>query len=208
MTGIAANLPRQSDTHVWNGVTVEQRPSPNCRMRPTAEQKNVSALVLHADADASVDHSISWVDNDDSDVSYHIIIGRTGRAFLIVPLESVAWAVGVSEFPQATIVSKTDKKLDKAIVAKYGAGKTPGINTRSISMCFGNKNDGKEPYTDAQYSVGAKLAAYVIRKFPMITLARITTHAVTALPAGRKNDPLGFDLERFKNLVREELTKC
>lgn len=207
MNGLAYQLPSTlTNSHVWNGVVVEERLSPNFRARPNTEQKNVCALVLHADADSSIASSIGYVDDDATDVSYHVIVGRTGHAYLIVPLESVAWAVGVSEFPQATIVSKSDKKLDASIVEKYGAGKLPGINTRSISLCFGNKNDGKEPFTDAQYTAGAKLAAYIIRKFPMISLARITTHAATALPAGRKTDPRGFDLERFRNLVREELS--
>jgi N-acetyl-anhydromuramyl-L-alanine amidase AmpD len=172
----------------WNGVAVEHRLSPNARMRPTKEP--VSALVLHADASRSADTTLSWVDSPVSQVSYHLLIGRTGRAFLVVPVEQVAWACGVSEFPQATVVSKTG---------------VPGINTRSLSMCFSNANDGIEPYTDDQCATGAKLAAYLITRFPVISLARITTHAVVARPVGRKTDPKGFDLDRFKQRVRAEL---
>jgi N-acetylmuramoyl-L-alanine amidase len=175
-----------------NGVEVEERISPNSTMRPTKE--SVSVLVLHADDDTDEAESLSWVSSPASKVSYHFIVGRRGKAYLITHLDRVAYAVGVSEFPQATIVGKKSGK--------------PGINTRSISISFANRNDGIEPYTDEQYSIGAKLAAFIMRRFPMISIARITTHAIVARPVGRKTDPKAFDLDRFKNLVREELTKC
>jgi hypothetical protein len=91
-----------------NGVEVEERISPNSTMRPTKE--SVSVLVLHADDDTDEAESLSWVSSPASKVSYHFIVGRRGKAYLITHLDRVAWAVGESEFPQATIVGKKSGK--------------------------------------------------------------------------------------------------
>jgi N-acetyl-anhydromuramyl-L-alanine amidase AmpD len=200
-------------------IVYEERLSPNRRTRPAKVRESlpdpkrpgkritkdraieVNTLVLHADAAANISSSIAWMLDDESDVSYHVAIGRTGHVYLIVPFDNVAYACGVSEFPYATVYP--------AVANKAGEYR-PSINLTSISLCFGNKNvaDDGELYTDAQYEVGAKVAADIMRKFPRITLARITTHAAVAKPDGRKTDPIEFDLERFKGLVRMELTNA
>lgn len=201
------------------GFVYEERISPNRRTRPAKVKVSlpdpkrpgkriikdrvieVNTLVLHADAAARVSQSIAWMLDDESDVSYHVIIGRTGHVYLVVPFDNVAYACGVSEFAHATVYPAVPNKA-----GQY----RPSINLTSISLCFANKNveDDGELYTDAQYEVGAKVAADIMRKFPRITLARITTHAIVAKPDGRKTDPIEFDLERFKSLVRAELANA
>ena len=76
------------------------------------------------------------------------------------------------------------------------------VNDYSIGVCFGNKNDGREPYTDQQYETGAELVRVLMERYPSITRDRITTHAAIAVPVGRKTDPGPlFDLDRFLGML-------
>jgi N-acetyl-anhydromuramoyl-L-alanine amidase len=159
-----------------------QRASPNHNHRPSV----VDAIVLHATADSDTQQSVEWCCTpkpaNPNPVSYHAIIDRDGTVFSLVPTELRAWHAGVSTFNGRA-----------------------NCNDYTIGLSFANRNDGREPYTDQQYAVGAALIAQWMRKHSAITLDRITTHAIIARPLGRKTDPLKFDLQRFTALVIAEL---
>jgi N-acetyl-anhydromuramyl-L-alanine amidase AmpD len=143
--------------------------SPNQNTRPAP----VSCIVLHADASDNAQGSVSWILSPESKVSYHVLIDRDGTTYHFVPVEKRAWHAGVSTFQ----------------------GKS-NVNDFSIGLSFANKNDGHEPYTEAQLDVAAALCKEWMKRFPAITKDRITTHAIIA--PGRKTDPKGFDLAGFK----------
>lgn len=126
----------------------------------------VSCLVLHADAADEVRKSIAWIQNPASKVSYHAIVGRTGIIYGLVAPQNRAWHAGVSEF-----------------------GGVPNCNDYSVGLCFSNRCDGAEPYTDAALDAGAYYAASMMLIFPALTSQRITTHEEVARPRGRKHDP-------------------
>jgi N-acetylmuramoyl-L-alanine amidase len=152
----------------------QSRPSPNRNKRPDGVR--ITAIVLHADASDRVDTSLDWCRRPESKVSYHFLIGRTGNVFLLVHPEQRAWHCGVSEM---------DGVAD--------------VNDFSIGVCLSNKNDG-EAFPAAQVFEAATLCAALCKHYG-IPLDRITTHAETALPAGRKTDPKGFDMEKFKATI-------
>jgi AmpD protein len=156
-------------------VRVTSAASPNYNERPKGMV--VDTLVLHADASPKASASVAWIRRQDSKVSYHALVDRDGTVFMFVPLGKRAWHAGLSE---------------------YRGRKN--VNDFSLGLSFANKNDGVEPYTDAQYEIGALLASEWMKRFPAIGLDRITTHA--AISPGRKTDPLGFDVERFRSLIR------
>ena len=143
----------------------------------------VSCVVLHADASDSAAKSVSWIKSKESKVSYHVLVDRDGTVFRFVETQHRAWHCGASVFEGQS-----------------------NVNDFSIGLSFANRNDGVEPYTDLQYEVGAVVCSAWMKVYPAITLDRITTHALVATPAGRKNDPRGFDLARFKALVVAEQT--
>jgi len=64
-----------------------------------------------------------------------------------------------------------------------------------------NMNDGRDPYTDLQYSSVAEIIHH-LRELYTIPESRIVSHAQVALPAGHKSDPLGFDLQRLRILLQ------
>jgi AmpD protein len=162
------------------------RNSPNHTHRPAGVA--VDCIVLHATADSDTMESVEWCCTpkpaNPNPVSYHAIIDRNGTVYSLVATELRAWHAGVSSF----------------------AGRA-NCNDYSIGVSFGNRNDGKEPYTDEQYTVGAALCVAWMKKHPAITKERITTHAAIALPAGRKTDPLAFDLPRLLELIDQELAR-
>jgi N-acetyl-anhydromuramoyl-L-alanine amidase len=164
-------------------VVLLSRPSPNFNSRPVP----VDCIVLHADGDAKISSSIDYcrtpsgLANDHNPVSYHVLIGRLGDLYQLVQFDKRAWHAGASMFQGRT-----------------------NVNDFSIGLSFGNRQDGKEPFTEAQYQKGAELCRELMDRYPAITKDRITTHTVVALPPGRKCDPERcgpFDLSYFMGLI-------
>lgn len=161
------------------GVTDELSPNFNARPAGTI----IDAVTLHADASPKAEGSTSWIKARRSKVSYHSLVERDGDLVRYVRPEHRAWHAGASAL---------DGRVD--------------VNDFSLGLCFSNKNDGIEEYTELQYQVGAAEVASWMRRFPAITLDRIVTHAAVATPAGRKHDPgPRFDLAKFTRYVQATL---
>lgn len=141
----------------------------------------IDTIVVHADAGKKAAGTVSWIEDDESDVSYHSFVERDGDLHRLVEPERRAWHAGKSSFR-----GRSD------------------VNDFSLGLSFANRNDGVEEYTDLQYAIGAAEAATWMRRYPGITMDRITTHAEIA--PGRKTDPgPRFDMARFKELVQKHL---
>lgn len=172
-------------------VVLIQRPSPNHNDRPADE---ISAIVIHADAASKISQSIAWLCDPQSKVSYHVIIGRLGDCYQLVQFDKRAWHAGKSV-------------IDAPEYGHCGTGSCmmdnrQNVNDFSIGICFGNRQDGKEPYTEAEYQAGAELCRELMQRYPAITPERIVTHEHIALPHGRKADPGPlFDFLYFIGLV-------
>jgi N-acetyl-anhydromuramyl-L-alanine amidase AmpD len=152
-------------------------PSPNFNDRPKGT--TIDAIVLHADSSPKIKASLDWIRSPQSKVSYHFLIGRLGDVYQCVPTEKRAWHAGVSEFQGRR-----------------------NLNDFSIGVSFGNRQDGKEVFTEAQYLAGAELVRELMDEYPAITLERITTHS--AVSPGRKMDPdkAGpFHMDYFLSLI-------
>lgn len=153
----------------------QKRPSPN--HSPRTAGRAIDTIVLHADASGSVLSTLDWCARKDAQVSYHIVVGRTGLVYELVSPDRVAWHAGVSHYDGRDFV-----------------------NGFSVGVCLSNRNDGKEPYPDRQLDAGAEVCATLIRHY-QIPVERITTHAHVARPVGRKDDPKGLDVVLFRSRV-------
>lgn len=145
-------------------------PSPNHNDR---NGQKVQVIVLHADAAPTEKSCLSWVQSSESKVSYHTLIGRDGKVYTIVPYDRRAWHAGKAEW---------NGKKD--------------VNGIAVGLCFSNKNDGKEPLTDAQRVAMRTVIADVRRRYGQIA---VTTHA--RVSPGRKTDPEnvpGFNLADYE----------
>lgn len=143
---------------------------------PRMKDRPIRLIVLHADASPSEAGTLSWFQNPLSKVSYHVLVGRDGTAYRVVPDDRVAWHAGVSKHP--------------------ACANPKSVNTESLGLSFANRHDGHEPLTPAQRATAKRVIADWRAAWP--TIVAVTTHAAVA--PGRKTDPEGipnFDLADF-----------
>lgn len=173
-------------------------PSPNYGRRPVGMA--IDCVVLHATADRDTAQSVEWcrtpAPKNPRPVSYHSIVDRDATVYSLVDVLHRAWHAGFSVFDGR-----------------------PNCNDYSIGLSFANLDDGHEPYPEAQLAAGAVLVVGYMRRFPAITLERITTHAIIRAEWHRLNPghpdveqkydprPPAFDLVGFRVRVARELAK-
>lgn len=143
-------------------MNIIQKPSPNHSARPAGAK--IRCIILHADAGKTDQGTIDWLQNPESGVSYHLLVGRDGTVYQFVADARRAWHAGASSYE----------------------GK-PDCNNYSIGVSFANDQQG-EPFTDAQIDAGVTLCTVLCRKHGL-SAEDITTHAAVAVPEGRKRDP-------------------
>jgi N-acetylmuramoyl-L-alanine amidase len=149
------------------------RSSPNCDQRPP-DVKGIACIVIHATADDGDEEGAeSWLCNPSSQVSAHLHIRRDGRVVRLVGDDCRAWHAGESEWKGAS-----------------------HVNDFSLGWELANRNDGREPFTTAQYAALSRLGAHYLEQG--LPLNAFVGHAEIALPRGRKTDPDGFDWLGFK----------
>lgn len=140
-------------------------------------ENKIGLVIIHGDAGKSDEGTINWITTGPKPVSYHYLVGRTGKVHQFVDEEKKAWHAGISHWPTFTVAKS--------------------VNARSVGVAFAN--DGAEPYRDVQYEVGAELVAEICKRHG-ITLDRVIGHADVSAP--RKTDPWAhFNWGLFRKLL-------
>lgn len=132
----------------------------------------VSTIVMHATAGGTLAGALSALRQ--RELSYHYLIDRDGTVTKCVPYTREAYHAGESVGPKGA-----------------------HVNRYSIGISFVNRNDGKQPYTDAQYRAAVELIRELAGAVPSIEW--ITTHYDIA--PTRKTDPRGFDIRWLASQV-------
>lgn len=151
--------------------------SPNFDRRP--DPNDISAIVMHATANGSLERVVEWFNNPAAKVSAHYTVGKDGRIVQHVRDRDRAWHAGKSEW-----------------------NGRPSLNTWSIGIEMVNWNNGQDPYPEAQHQAVVQLCTYLCRTYG-ISPDLIVGHRDVS--PGRKTDPLGYDLERLRREVRAAL---
>ena len=152
--------------------------SPNFNWRPYGQA--ITCIVLHSTAQPDLQATINWFLTPESKVSAHFVVDKDGRVVQMVPVEARAWHAGVST-------------LDGVA----------GVNDYSIGIEMVNRNDGLDPYPEAQYQAVARIILEAQALYP-IPDSRVVSHASIALPPGRKTDPAGFDWNKLHETLQQE----
>ena len=147
--------------------------SPNVDERPAPV---ITAVVIHATVIPTLDGVVRRFLDPNTRVSAHYVIDKTGRIVQMAPIEKRAWHAGRSALDGER-----------------------HVNDFSVGIELVNRNDGIDPYPQAQLEAAAAVIRR-LRERHAIPDCRIVSHAEVALPAGRKNDPLGLDLDRLRGL--------
>jgi N-acetyl-anhydromuramyl-L-alanine amidase AmpD len=151
--------------------------SPNVDARPPGAC--VTCVVVHATEISSLIATIGCFRTSTTKVSAHFVVDRDGAVVQMVPVSMRAWHAGRS--------------------ALEGMAH---VNDFSVGIELVNRGDGKDPYPAAQVRAAAEIVR-VLRRHARIPAHRIVRHADVARPAGRKEDPLGFDMRGLRRLCRE-----
>lgn len=157
------------------GGAVPQRPptvhhpSPNYRRTPG---RVISCVVLHATATPGLASPLAWLCDPASKVSAHYLIDRDGTVYQLVHEEDVAWHAGVSSWQGRD-----------------------NVNAFSVGIELVNANTGFDPYSEPQQAACAQLVRAICAERG-IAPYDVVRHADVA--PGRKNDPLGLDMDEFR----------
>jgi N-acetylmuramoyl-L-alanine amidase len=149
-----------------------QHPSPNYRSTSVRE---ISCIVIHSTATDGLSSPLNWLCDPRSKVSAHFLIHKDGTIYQLVREDDVAYHAGVSEW----------------------AGRS-SVNEFSIGIELVNRNTGYDPYPKEQVFACAKLVKYLCETHS-IGIENIVSHEQVA--PGRKNDPLGFDWDAFREVL-------
>lgn len=153
--------------------------SPNFNRRRSSN--DITAIVIHATANTTLQGVISWFNNPNAQVSAHYTIGKDGRIVQHVRDSDRAWHAGRSVWK-----------------GRYS------VNDYGLGIELVNLNDGRDPYPEAQHQANVVLCTYLCQRYNIST-DDIMGHVDIALPPGRKSDPRGYDLERLRREVAARL---
>ena len=150
-------------------------PSLNCDDRP--EGTIVDSVVVHATVLDSMEDVIRHFTDASSKVSAHYTIDRDGTTVCHVSEAKRAWHAGTSRMKD---------------------GRTH-VNDFSIGIELVNRNDGVDSFPSIQIqSLRALLKSIMTRHH----IRYIVPHYECADPPGRKSDPVGYDEEWIRGLLR------
>jgi N-acetylmuramoyl-L-alanine amidase len=167
---------RAQEIHVTVMPGAEFVASPNCDDR--SGNAPVSCIVLHATVAPTTEGTERIFLDKARLVSAHFVVGKDGKVVQMVPLEKRAWHAGAS-------VLEGVKR----------------VNDYSVGIEIVNLNDGKDPYTEAQYQAVANIIRFIRTRYD-VPDARIVSHAQIALPPGRKSDPVNLDFDRVRQMAK------
>ncbi len=148
-------------------------PNFNNRRRPD----DITAIVIHATDNSSLQGVIDWFNNPNAKVSAHYSIGKDGQIVQHVQDIHRAWHAGRSVWKGRN-----------------------SCNDYTLGIELVNLNDGVDPYPVEQQQVLVQLVAYLAHKYDVST-DDLMGHLDIAIPPGRKSDPRAYDLDRLRRDV-------
>jgi N-acetylmuramoyl-L-alanine amidase len=167
-------------------------------------------IVLHYTAGRNVASSVQWLSNPKAKASAHLVIGRAGEVFQLIPFDRVAWHAGESKWGWRTGVNKFSIGIEldnPGWLLKNSAGfwrsPTTGVVYQPEDiMVAKHKSGGPERgwllYTPAQTLAAARICQHLVATFPSIT--EIAGH--DDVSPGRKIDPgPAWDMDSFRTDV-------
>lgn len=166
---------------------------------------NLDTLIIHYTAGGSAESSANHLSNPDVDASAHLVIGRNGEIFQIVPFNKIAWHAGKSQYggkirlnnysigielDNAGILTKTGNEYQSWFGKKY-------MQSEVMEAVHRNESQPKfwHIYTEKQLQVNESVTKLILSKYEGIV--NILGHE--EISPGRKQDPgPAFPLDKFR----------
>lgn len=184
-------------------VSITRRPSDNHGGKYAAGKADT--IVLHYTAGRSAESAVKTLTGDGTGVSAHLVVGRDGKVFQLVPFDTVAWHAGTSEYrgrvglnrysigiemDNAGILKRTaDNQFEAWFGGTYPASDAiEGIHRNEQVTRFWHR------YSEAQIEVVERICATLIATYGINTIVgheEIAPH--------RKSDPgPAFPLDKLR----------
>lgn len=195
-----------NENHFLEGDGVECLPCPK-------NQEKFSSLlpdtiVLHYTAGTNAESSARYLVKDSVKASAHIVIGRDGKVWQLVPFNTIAWHAGVSEYGNRKGYNKYSIGIELD-----NPGYLEKVGDEFLSVATGRKYQAKDviekthrneqssrywlTYTEAQISACREICETLIQKY---NISLVLGHEEIA--PGRKLDPgPAFPLDKFRELL-------
>lgn len=167
----------------------------------------LDTLIIHFTAGRSAISSARYLARPDIRASAHLVIGRAGEVYQLVPFDKVAWHAGTSQYGGRSGYNKYSIgiELDNAgPLVKTGNQYQAWFGTRypaSDVIHATHKNETRarywHTYTEQQLETLSLVSQLIVEKY---NLKDILGH--DDISPGRKQDPgPAFDLARFKRNI-------
>ncbi len=162
------------------------------------------SIVIHYTAGSSAASSAKYLSRDNVKASAHLVIGREGEIYQLVPFDTIAWHAGKSSYGSRTWLNKYSIgiELDNAgVLTKVGNEYQAWFGTKypAEEVLYATHRNETFPrywktYTDKQIESCRQVCRLLIDKFGITT---IVGHEEIA--PGRKQDPgPAFPLDKFR----------
>ena len=152
-------------------MSLEWRPSRNHAPRPAGMA--IDTIVLHATVLESIEEVCRHFEGANPGVASHYTIDRDGRIYQHVEESEAAFHAGASRMPDGR----------------------DAANQFSIGIELVNRNDGLDTYPSAQVDALMMLIGEIRSRHE---IRYLVGHNEIAIPAGRKSDPMGFDVNELR----------
>lgn len=195
-----------SQNHLLEGENVEHYIA--SKNSTNFKKGDLDTLIIHYTAGRDAKSSASYLQKPDVKASAHLVIGRNGEIFQIVPFDKIAWHAGTSnyggrsgfnaysigiELDNAGPLTKTGTDYQSWFGKKY-------MQSEVLSAIHRNETQARywHTYTEKQLEVNAMITRLILEKYPSIV--NILGHE--EISPGRKQDPgPAFPLDRFRRLM-------
>lgn len=176
--------------------------------QPFDETQNLpDTLIMHYTAGRDALSSANYLTRNDVKASAHLVIGRAGEIYQLVPFNIISWHAGVSSYGGRKGYNKYSIgiEIDNAgVLKKVGSQYQAWFGTKYsesdvIEAIHRNETSPRfwHTYTDEQLKAVEQVTEALVAKYKIKT---ILGHE--EISPGRKQDPgPAFDLDRFREQI-------
>ncbi len=168
----------------------------------------LDTLIVHYTAGRSAESSAKYLQRPDIKASAHIVIGRDGEIYQLVPFNNIAWHAGESsyggrtwynnysigiELDNAGLLTRTGEEYQSWFGKKY-------MQNEVLEAVHRNENEPRfwHIYTETQLEINEEITSLILAKYKEIV--NILGHE--EISPGRKKDPgPAFPLDKFRLLM-------
>lgn len=191
--------------HLLKGDNIIQKSCPKNKDKFNMDE--LDTIIIHYTAGSSAESSANYLINDNVKASAHLVIGRKGEIFQLVPFDTIAWHAGLSHYGNRTGYNKYSIgiELDNAgILEKAGTEYIAWFGSRYqpndvIQATHRNESVLRywHVYTPEQIETCRQICELLIES-QEYKISNILGHE--EISPGRKQDPgPAFPLDKFRN---------